>query len=294
MYRLSGLSPFSGVDDEQTAENIKRCELVFPSDAFAGISDHGKDFIRKLLLKNKASRLNVYEALEHPWLLEDSTDSSDSHFAGANYDNIRAKIKSKYATWPEPAPAIGRLANYSSLKKHRPKEYNIYDSFLDKRDASPRFVLKPRNQHVREGDNATFKCVILAASPPVVSWHQGGAEIKQSIKHMKKYNHNSYMLEVRRCTMDDQGEYIIKAANSYGEREYNVFLTVDRKQTNTNKQTYIWQDLTLKGSKKRSFEISHCLRCERNSYKKCSSDKIVFPHRFNIAKNLAFCLICKI
>ena len=91
----------------------------------------------------------------------------------------------------------------------------------------------------------------------------------------------------------------------------------------------IWQDLIIKGPKKRSFEILHCLRWERNSYQKCRSDKIFFPHRFNlnttmincailnacvlilntpfwvkkdphrcskvsIAKNLAFCLICKI
>ena len=50
----------------------------------------------------------------------------------------------------------------------------------------------------------------------------------------------------------------------------------------------IWQNLIIKGPKKRSFEILHCLRWERNSYKKCRSDKIVFPHRFNIAKKSGF------
>ena len=51
----------------------------------------------------------------------------------------------------------------------------------------------------------------------------------------------------------------------------------------------IWQDLII-GAQKRSFEILHCLRWERNSYKKCRSDKIVLT----LQKNLAFCLICKI
>jgi hypothetical protein len=32
---------------------------------------------------------------------------------------------------------------------------------------------------------------------------------------------------VRRCTAEDQGEYVVRAVNSYGERDYNVFLTVD-------------------------------------------------------------------
>ncbi len=201
--------------------------MKFPNEVFSGISDNGKDFIQKLLIKNKAARMNVYEALEHPWLLDETP--STLQIPSSKYDNIRSKIKQKYSTWPEPNPAIGRLANFSSLKKHRPKEYNIYDSYFDRRDANPRFVLKPRNQHVLEGETASFKCIILAASPPVVSWFQSGNEIRQSVKHMKKYSRNSYVLEVRRCTLDDKGEYIVKAVNSYGEREYNVFLNVDRK-----------------------------------------------------------------
>lgn len=221
------MSPFGGVDDEQTSENIKKCDLKFPSEAFKGISEEGQDFIKKLLIKNKTSRMNVYEALEHPWLA-DASKQSDSQIPSSKYDNIRSKIKQRYSEWPEPNPAIGRLANYSSLRKLRPKEYSIYSSYFDRRDANPRFVLRPRNQRVTEGQNATFSCVILAASPPIVTWHQGGAEIKQSTKHFKRYNRNSYILEVRRCTLEDQGEYIVKAVNSYGERDYNVFLTVDR------------------------------------------------------------------
>jgi serine/threonine protein kinase len=224
------LSPFGGIDDDQTSENIKRCELKFPSDAFAGISEHGLDFIKKLLVKNKMARINVFEALEHPWLAEPDTGDA-AQLASAKYDSIRAKIKSKYATWPEPNPALGRMANFSSLRKHRPKEYSIYSTYFDRRDANPRFVRKPRNQNVAEGQTATFSCIILAVSPPVVSWWQSGQEIKQSTKYMKKYNRNSYIMEVKRCTLDDRGEFICRAVNSYGEREYNVFLNVERKLT---------------------------------------------------------------
>lgn len=34
-------------------------------------------------------------------------------------------------------------------------------------------------------------------------------------------------VKVRRCTSEDQGEYVVRAVNSYGERDYNVFLTVE-------------------------------------------------------------------
>lgn len=223
---LSGLSPFGGVDDDETQSNILDCKVHFGSE-FSIISDNGKDFIRKLLLRNKGARINVFEALDHPWLNMELGDYPD--FDSKRYDYINNKIRQKYSAWPQPNPAIGRLANFSSLKTHRPKEYNIYSSYFDRRDAAPRFVRKPRNQHVIEGETAEFHCIIIASSPPVVSWYNGTQEIKQSIKFMKKYSNNSYRLEIKRCDMEDKGEYIIKAVNSYGEREYNPYLTVERK-----------------------------------------------------------------
>ena len=38
--------------------------------------------------------------------------------------------------WPEPMPAIGRLANFSSLRKGRPKDYGIYDSYFGRLNPS--------------------------------------------------------------------------------------------------------------------------------------------------------------
>ena len=222
------MSPFGGVDDFQTADNIRKCELKIPSDEFSHISEDAKDFIQKLLVKNKTSRITVHEALEHAWLSNLSLEDG-SQISSSKYDNINRKIKDKYSSWPAPNPSIGRLANFSSLKKHRPKEYSIYNSYFDRRDAMPRFVRKPRSQQVQEGTSAEFTCIIIAASPPVVTWYFGVTEIKQSMKYMKKYNRNSYILEIKRCGMDDKGEYIVKAVNSYGERDYNAFLNVNRK-----------------------------------------------------------------
>jgi hypothetical protein len=41
---------------------------------------------------------------------------------------------------------------------------------LDRREAAPRFIRRPRNAHVIEGNNAEFDCRIIAVSPPIVSW----------------------------------------------------------------------------------------------------------------------------
>jgi hypothetical protein len=65
-------------------------------------------------------------------------------------------------------------------------------------------------------------------------------EIRQSTKHFKKYDRNNYKLEIKRCTKDDKGEYIVRASNSYGEKEYAVFLTVECKYHKSIKRACPW------------------------------------------------------
>jgi len=50
---LSGLSPFAGENDVETLKNVKACDWDFDEDTFNIVSDEGKDFIRRLLIKNK-------------------------------------------------------------------------------------------------------------------------------------------------------------------------------------------------------------------------------------------------
>lgn len=53
LYRLSGLSPFAGDNDIETLKNVKACDWDFDEEAFRDVSEEGKDFIRRLLVKNK-------------------------------------------------------------------------------------------------------------------------------------------------------------------------------------------------------------------------------------------------
>ncbi|KAM8967771.1 myosin light chain kinase family member 4 [Pelodytes ibericus] len=65
---LSGLSPFLGEDENETLNNIVVCEWDFEEDEFQNISDAAKDFIIKLLIKEKCWRMSAGESLKHPWL----------------------------------------------------------------------------------------------------------------------------------------------------------------------------------------------------------------------------------
>ena len=44
------------------------------------------------------------------------------------------------------------------------------ETISDRREAMPRFVKKPHSCIVAEGDQAMFKCKVIASSPPVITW----------------------------------------------------------------------------------------------------------------------------
>ncbi|XP_076471204.1 twitchin-like [Babylonia areolata] len=223
---LSGLSPFAGEDDLETLQNVKRCDWEFDQEAFSSVSTEGKDFIKSLLIRQPQKRLTVYEALEHPWLLGDHSDLTH-RIPSSRYNKIRQKIKDKYADWPHPMPAIGRIANFSSLRKQRPKEFAIFDTYFDRKEAAPRFVRRLRNQVAAEGNTAKFDCKIVAASAPIITWFKADAQLSQSYKHMQKYHGKEYELRISRIKMDDKGEYSVRAENSFGRKEEKATLTVE-------------------------------------------------------------------
>lgn len=75
MYaRLSGLSPFAGENDIETLKNVKACDWDFDEEAFANVSEEGKDFIRRLLLKNKEYILiGIMKTTDHIFFLFQET-----------------------------------------------------------------------------------------------------------------------------------------------------------------------------------------------------------------------------
>ncbi|XP_026751732.1 myosin light chain kinase, smooth muscle-like isoform X2 [Galleria mellonella] len=67
---LSGLSPFMGETDIETMANVTVAKYDFDDEAFNEISDEAKDFISKLLVKDKESRPSATECLRHQWIVK--------------------------------------------------------------------------------------------------------------------------------------------------------------------------------------------------------------------------------
>ncbi|XP_047102318.1 twitchin isoform X3 [Schistocerca piceifrons] len=222
---LSGLSPFAGDNDIETLKNVKACDWDFDEEAFANVSDEGKDFIRRLLVKNKEKRMTAHECLLHAWLTGDHSKRTNV-ISSSRYTNIRDKIRAKYTDWDAFILPIGRLAEYSSLRKLLVDKYRIHDTSFDRRQAAPRFVIKPQSAFAYEGQSAKFYCRVIAIATPTLTWYHNNAELKQSVKFMKRYGGDDYTFIINRVKLEDRGEYIIRAENHYGYREEVVFLNV--------------------------------------------------------------------
>uniref|UniRef100_A0A915Q578 non-specific serine/threonine protein kinase n=1 Tax=Setaria digitata TaxID=48799 RepID=A0A915Q578_9BILA len=248
---LSGLSPFGGETDEETLRNVKKCDWNMDDPSFTNISQDGKDFIKKLLMLDPKSRMTVHEALEHPWLSGTTTTVLSEEIPNERYHSVRDSVRQRYDAWPEPNPPLGRISNYSSLKKHRPAEYHIHDTRFNREEGQPRFIIKPFSTSCAEGGNATFSCRVIASSPPIVTWYKDTNELKQSTKYMKKYTDNNYMITINRVKPEDAGEYTVRAKNSYGSKEEIVFLKViesckrrdSLKASEFEKRAYITREL---------------------------------------------------
>lgn len=93
---LSGLSPFGGSNDDETLEHVRNCDWNIDDQAFDGISEEAKDFIKNLLIMNPQSRLNVHSALNHPWLSLKITRKSSKHIPNTSFINVRDAIRHKY------------------------------------------------------------------------------------------------------------------------------------------------------------------------------------------------------
>jgi hypothetical protein len=103
------------------------------------------------------------------------------------------------------------------------------NSFIDRRQAAPRFVIKPQSAFAYEGQSVKFTCRVIAIAPAVLTWYRNNQELRQSVKFMKRYIGDDYTFVINRVKLEDRGEYIIRAENHYGYREEVVFLNVQRK-----------------------------------------------------------------
>jgi len=88
---VSGTPPFSDKNEQSLFRKIRKAKVEFKSPVFHKLTDDVKDLIKKLLVKKPSERLSAAEALKHPWvaleksnsvLLNETTDELKNTFQG--------------------------------------------------------------------------------------------------------------------------------------------------------------------------------------------------------------------
>lgn len=58
---------------------------------------------------------------------------------------------------------------------------------IDRKEAAPRFVIKPKSVSAPENSTVNLHAAIMSASDPIVTWYHNDVQLSQSVKHMQKY-----------------------------------------------------------------------------------------------------------
>lgn len=78
--------------------------------------------------------MTAHECLIHPWLKGDHSDRTKP-IPASRYEKMRDKIRAKYSDWDAFLLPIGRLAEYSSLRKMLVDKYKISDTSFGQCDS---------------------------------------------------------------------------------------------------------------------------------------------------------------
>jgi len=95
---LCGFSPFLSLDQTGLFEKIMKAEYDFPDPEWTHISENAKDFIRKLLVKDRQDRYTAQQCLRHPWLNGGENTTGDLLANGQISDKMKHYNDNRRAT----------------------------------------------------------------------------------------------------------------------------------------------------------------------------------------------------
>ena len=69
---LCGEPPFFAEQESTMFSKIKQCDYSFRASIWSQVSDQAKDFVSKLLVLDTNSRMSSSEAMQHPWVRQET------------------------------------------------------------------------------------------------------------------------------------------------------------------------------------------------------------------------------
>jgi len=165
---LCGFPPFYHQENKLLYRKIMNGEFEFPAANWSKISPLAKDLISRLLKPNPVERYTAQEALQHPWILNDASCSSEpmpTVIQMMRQYNAQRRFKKAIAV-------VVAMQRITTLQKHASIRRMTQKSLFPSSDLLPAFPLSPTSPVVRSLDSSLawqdYTTLVEAASPPPI------------------------------------------------------------------------------------------------------------------------------
>ncbi|VDO56555.1 unnamed protein product [Haemonchus placei] len=229
---LSGLSPFLGETDEETLANVSAADWDFDDPVFDDVSDAAKDFICRLMCKDKRRRMTVKQALQHPWIAKTPK-------APKVRGQLTPQQKKKFMAlkrWSDDLLPIGRLANRGAIFRQYSMD-GVFERDISFDEDYPPHVKKQLEDIVAYvGDLiAVLSCEMDGSPLPRITWFKDEKELTvPSIKYDSQFEDGLLELTVKNIELPDAGVYRCRATNELGSVYTEAKLVVGVRETKTS------------------------------------------------------------
>ncbi|XP_058253144.1 myosin light chain kinase, smooth muscle-like [Hemibagrus wyckioides] len=233
---LSGESPFQGSTDVETLALVTAATWEFNPE-FEDITDEAKDFICKLLKKEKRERMSCEQSLAHLWM-----DASTGRVTKTlNKDKMRRFLaRQRWQKTGKAVLALKRMAHLSNRSDGSDSPSgHINDTALGKEAAEAVRALEeklrcepnfPQALHdLTEPCGATvhMACIVEGYPDPEVVWLLGDKPLEETERVQMEYKEDGLCtLTLTRVQPRDSGMYKIRASNHLGQALCSARLTV--------------------------------------------------------------------
>ncbi|KAJ1359849.1 hypothetical protein KIN20_018667 [Parelaphostrongylus tenuis] len=210
---LSGLSPFIGDSEEETLANVSAANWDFDDSLWDDVSDTAKDFIRRLMVKDKRRRMTVQQALKHPWI-----SKTQPHLVRAELTPLQKKRFMMMKRWSDDMLPIGRLAKHGAIFRRQSMDGVFERNISFDSDCPPTVKKQLEDIIAHVGDLiATMTCEINGMPAPIITWLRDNEELNvPSLKYDSLFSDGSAQLTVKNIEETDSGKYSCHATNELG------------------------------------------------------------------------------